>query len=330
MKTFGQQKYLLPLILAAGIAVLLSISDRDPIHHKESSERLEHNFYECLEGVANHTYQGPYVYRILIPISITFINHVVPSVDGLTIDFAFTVIFLWLCQIAFFSYQRLFFKPTESFLGVVLLDVLLGCSLIQMQGPTLIETADILNLLVFILAFILIYLKYFKSFCIILIFGTLNRETTLFLPLVFLVVNGINRKSLYQTFIALLAVAIPYFALHLLIHPPVSSWVTFDAISLNIPFLDRSKIFRVLSANIHLLILLGPLALIALYKFPNHPKFLKSVSFIVLPFVVLHYIVGAIIEERLWMPMYIILIPLAVDTLVKIFQEETSNHNILT
>jgi len=330
MKIFTQQKYLFPLVLAAGIAVLLSISDRDPIHHKESSERLEHNFYECLEGIANHTYDAPYVYRILIPTSITFIHHIVPSVDGLTIDFAFTVIFLWLCQIAFFSYLRLFFKPTESFLGVVLLDVLLGCSLVQMQGPTLIETADILNLLVFVVAFKLIYLNHFKSFCIILIFGTLNRETTLFLPLVLLIVNGINRKSLYQTLIALLAVAIPYFALHLLIHPPVSNWVTFDAISLNVPFLDRSKIFRVFIANIHLLILLGPLALIAFYKFPNHPIFLKSVSFIVPPFIVLHYIVGAIIEARLWMPMYIILIPLAVDTLVTIFQEEPSIPNILT
>lgn len=329
IKSLSQRKFIFPLILAAGIAVLLSLNDRDPIHHRESSERLEHNFYEYLGGVANHTYLIPYVYRILIPTSITFIHHVAPSVDGLTIDFIFKVILLWLCQITFFYYQRFFFKPAESFLGVVLLDVLLGFSLVQMQGPTLIETTDILNLLVFVLAFIMIYLKHFKSFCIILILGTLNRETTLFLPLAFLVVNGINRKSFYQTFIALLAVAIPYFALHLLIHPPIANWVMFDAINQNIPLIDKTKIFGVLMANIHLLVLLGPLTLVALYKFPNHPVFLKSVSFIAPPFVVLHYIVGAIMEARLWMPMYIILIPLAVDTLVKLFQEETSNQNIL-
>jgi hypothetical protein len=322
-KILAQPKYFYPLILAAGIAVLLSLSDRDPIHHKESHERLEHNFYEYIDGVTNHTYPGPYVYRTLIPTSISFIHLIVPSVDAISIDFVFKIVLLFLCQITFFSYQRLFFKSTESFFGVALLDVLLGFSLVQTEGPTLIETADLLNLLVFLLAFIFIYHGYFKSFCVVLILGTLNRETTFFLPLVFLAVNRITRKFLFLTLIAFLAVAIPYCGLHLFIHPPISAWLTFDAMSHNLPLFGKSEISQIVAANVHLLILLGPLSLIAIYKFSSHPVFLRSVSLIVPLFILLHYIVGIIMEARLWMPMYIILIPLAIDTLVKLFQEES-------
>jgi len=330
IKILAQPKYFYPFILAAGIAVLLSLSDRDPIHHKESQERLEHNFYEYLDGVTNHTYPGPYVYRTLIPTSISFIHHVVPSVNAISVDFVFKIVLLFLCQIAFFSYQRLFFKSTESFFGVAILDVLLGFSLVQTEGPTLIETADILNLLVFLLAFIFIYHGYFKSFCVILILGTLNRETTFLLPLVFLAANRLTRKSLFLTLIAFLAVAIPYCALHLFIHPPISAWMTFDAISHNLPLFGKSEIAQIVAANVHLIILLGPLSLIAIYKFSSHPVFLKSVSLIAPFFILLHYIVGIIMEARLWMPMYVILIPLAIDTLVKLFQEESIDQNTLT
>lgn len=328
-KTFAQPKFFYPFILAAGIAVLLSLSDRDPIHYKESHERLEHNFYTYLDGVTNHTYSGPYVYRTLIPTSVSLIHLVLPFVDAISIDFCLKLILLTLCQVAFFSYQRFFFKPTESFFGVAILDVLLGFSLVQTEGPTLIETADILNLLVFLLAFIFIYQGHFKSFCFILILGTLNRETTFFLPPAFLVVNGITQKSLKLTFVAFLAVAIPYCALHLLIHPPISDWMTFDAITHNLPFFDKSNFAQIVTANVHLAILLGPLFLIAFYKFSSHPAFLKSIFLIAPFFVLLHYVVGIIMEARLWMPVYVIVIPLAIDTLVKLFQEESNDQNIL-
>ena len=320
---FAQRKYLYSLILAAGIAVLLSLSDRDPIHHKDSHDRLEHNFYDYLNGVADHTYPGPYVYRTLMPTSISFIHHVIPFVDAVSIDFVFKITLLFLCQVVFFSYQRLFFKPMESFFGVALLDVLLGFSLVQTEGPTLIETADILNLLVFLLAFIFVYHNYFKSFCLLLFLGTLNRETTFFLPLVLLAVNRITQKSLFRTVVAFLTVAIPYCVLHLFIHPPISNWMTFDAATHNLPLLANSDLSQIAAANVHLVILLGPLFLIALYKFSSHPDFLKSVSLIAPLFILLHYIVGIIMEARLWMPLYIIVIPLAVDTLLKLFQEET-------
>ena len=323
-------RYVLPLILAGGIAVLICLNDRDPIHRIESHERLEHNFYEYLDGVTNQTYPGPYVYRILVPTTLSFLHRMVPVLSPLNIDFVVKFLLLVLCQALFFAYQRLFFDPTKSFLGVALLDVLIGFALVQLEGPTLIETMDILNVTVFLLAFMTIYLDYFKWFCIILFIGTLNRETTFLLPIIFLIVNGINRKSVYKTLVAFVAVGLPYVALHILIHPAVTDWIRFDAIAHNIPFIGQFGNPKILLANIHLLVLLGPLTLLALYDFSKHSKFLKSVSYIAPLFVLIHYVVGVIMEARLWMPLFIILIPLAIDTIARLYPNAPDYESIRT
>jgi len=314
-----EPRFLFPVLLAAGIALLICLNDRDPIHRAESHDRLEHNFIQYLDGVAGHTYPGPYVYRTLVPTTVSILHRVVPAFSPLDIDFIVKFVLLVLCQSVFFVYLRLFFDPVKSFLGVALLDFLIGFALVQMEGPTLIETIDILNVSVFLLALVALYTDSFRWFCAVLFIGTLNRETTFLLPLISFIVGGFNRKSIYRTLTAFLAVSLPYLALHVFIRPPTTDWIRFDAIVHNIPFPGSAVTPKVLLANLHLVILLGPLILLALYDFRAHPRFLKSVSYIVPLFVLIHYVVGVIMEARLWMPVFVLLIPLAVDTLDRLY-----------
>jgi hypothetical protein len=307
------------LFLFAGIAVILALADRTPLHPAPANTpyTLEYLFDFYLDKAVQQDLPGPHAYRILVPFTVYAATRIT-SIPAMTVDFILKVIFLAAMQFVYFSYLRKFFDFMPSLVGVFLLDIYAAAALSYPVGPSVIETSDILNVVAFALALIAVYEQRLPLLIVTLLIGTLNRETTwLLLPLVALAGWPRRRKGTAIT-LAVLAVAVPYGLVHWLIHSPSPDWWLTRDIGGNIPFLAEGQTGTALLANARVALMLGPLALPALYRFREHHPFHVLAAVIIPPFIVIHYLVGRIIEMRLWLPLLTILIPLAIDGIQKL------------
>jgi len=323
---FLNRRFLMLLMLFSGAAAVLSIAERAPMHlnGRFPDVRIHEEFQDYLDRMMNQTLPGPYVYRILAPYLVFLLHKGLASISPLTLDYFLKILILIFCQLAFFQYLRLFFSDTLALAGVLWFDVLASFSLSHIQGPSVIDTTDLMNALVFCLAFRALYLDQFILFGVILFVGTLNRETPwILLPILFLN-DWRSGRSKSRLLAAFAAVALPYFGLRWLIETPVPEWINLDRILYNFPFISPRHTPTALVANLHVAFALGPLIMIGLYRFREHPRFLRVVAAVAPLFLLIHYIVGAIIESRLWLPLYLILIPMALNNLEKMFQSESA------
>lgn len=305
------------ILLFTSLAILISVADRTPAHLEKRfpNVRLMDELKEYTHGVVDQTVSGPYVYRVLVPYSVKGISQLLPMMGEVTIDYFLKVFILFLCQISFFVYMRNIFSSFESLFAVLWLDYLVGFSLTAFQGPSVIETGDLFNLAVFIISLILIRRNSTILLYLLLFIGTFNRETTWFiLPIVFLN-DFMLKKGITRSLAVLFAIALPYFGLRFGIHTESPSWFIVNGISRNIPFLESTFTFQALSANLHFIALIGPLLFLAIIGFKDRPQFLKIAASVVPLFIIMHYFVGLINEFRIWIPLYVLLIPLAVDSL---------------
>lgn len=316
-----RNQFLILLLIFSAFAVLIAITDRVPIHleEKNPSLTLTSNNLLYLEGVRNGTLSGPYAYRVLIPFTISEIHRLLPSVSIINIDYGLKIMFLIAAQFSFYFYLRIFFQPIISVAGVLMMDIVVAFTLSPIIGPSITETTDILNLTVYALAFIAIYKNSFVILIGLLCIGTFNRETTLLvLPLIFFN-DYILKRKIHRSIIATIAVAIPYLGLRTIIRPTTVQWFTFDGLVRNIPFLSHDNTIKAIAANFHVGILLFPLLFLSFLRFDKQPEFLRR-SMIITPFfIAVHYTFGTIIETRLWMPLFIIMIPLTMNTLIHYF-----------
>ena len=312
-------------MLFCSIAVLLALTDRAPMHLEKRFPcvHLSADIPDFINGVMQSTSSGPYVYRIFIPYLVTGLHSVVPFWSLVDIDLFLKIFFLIICQVTFYYYLCNFFSSFVSLTGVLILDILLSFTFSSIVGPSIGENADLLNMAIFIMALNALFKNSFGYLLALLFIGTFNRETIWFLiPIIFLN-DFFSKKSIYRSLLACLTVAIPYFGLRTIIRPSVPDWFTFEGVIRNIPFLSPETTATALIANAHVAFLLGPLIILSLLHFNKHPQFLRIASYITPLFILLHYILGTIIETRLWLPLFIILIPLSLNTLTLILNNQS-------
>ena len=307
-------------------AYLLATADRAPLHLEKNCPciHFQADVSSFILGVSQSTSEGPYVYRVFIPYFVTGIHYIFPFISLVDIDFILKIFLLCFCQITFFLYLRNFYGAIISLAGVFILNILLSFTFSSILGPSIGENADLLNLLIFTLSLNAIYKNSFFLLLLTLFIGTFNRETTLFIiPILFL--NDYNKKLGYtRTILACMIVAIPYLGLRFLIQSPSPNWFTFEGLSKNIPFINSEFTKNAIIANIHTLSTLGFLIILSIMNFKKHRKFFRTASFMVPPFILLHYLVGSVIETRLWIPLFAILIPLSLNSLKILFSENDS------
>ena len=298
------------------LAVWICLVDRQPLHleilHPEVGVRQGFDFY--IDSVVNGTLGGPYIYRILMPYAVYFLGKALPNFTALDVDFLFKILLVLGCQIAFYRYLLLFFDRTAALLGTLLLDLYLNFGLSHIQGPSNIETGDLFNALVFVLGLLCMYRNRFGSLLALLAVGMLNRETPMFLLPVLFWEDRCQGRPVWRTLAAIAVAAIPYFGLRLLIEAKGEvTWFMF-ALPHNLPFV-WGHTRRALIANLRLFFLLAPLAATAVWRFREQPAFLRTAALMSLPFLAVHYLVGSVLEVRLWMPLFVFLIPLSAHRL---------------
>jgi hypothetical protein len=300
------------VFLFVGMAVTIALSDRAQIHPDVASARL--SFQAALDGVVHHTVDGPHVYRVLV----YYLEWALARGTGippLMIDFFLKSLLLLGIQWVFFSYLARFFSVPEAILGTVLLMLVQAASFGAVPGQWPSETMDLLNVFVFTLCVSLINAERFIPLLLLLFAGTLNRETTwLLLPII--AFRRFPERPDFSTLItATFAVAIPYFGVRLLVDTPEPSWWTMKALPENVGFLLEEYRWDAIVANVRLLVFLGPFLALSACRFREHPSFLLLTGSVIAPYILVHYLVGKIIEIRLWIPLLVILIPLALSGL---------------
>ena len=305
------------ILLFGGFAILIALADRAPLELETVSHDvlISERFVYYWQGVVFRFFPGPYVYRVLVPYLVWGINRLT-SADLIVIDLVLKTLLIFVSQLTLFGYLSNFFSKLPSLLGVFIFDAALGFLLAFIKGPSIIETIDLLNFAILTIGLFAIYKKNLLLLGAVLTLGLLNRETPLILlPIYFLYERIQNRRIgpvLLMTFIAVAT----YFLPRLLI--PVSgeaAWLGPNELLSNLPLPGNGSAREALVANLRLAILITPLLFIGLHRFKEQPKFLKIAAYMIPVLVAIHYVTGRIIETRLWMPVFPLLIPLCIHNI---------------
>ena len=307
-------------LLFSGFAILIALADRAPLELETVANDvlISERFVYYWQGVVFRFFPGPYVYRILIPYLLWGINRLT-TIDLISIDLITKIVLILLAQFTLFRYLFLFFKKLPSLLGVFIFNALLGFLLSFIKGPSVIETIDLLNIVVITVGLIAIFKKEWLLLGVVLLVGLLNRETPLILlPVLFLYESRGDKKigpMLVVSLIALAAFLLPRLMI------PVSgeaTWLAPIELLANLPIPGNENPREALIANVRLAILIGPLLIIGLLRFSEQPAFLKLAAYMLPVLIAIHFTTGRIIETRLWLPIFPFLIPLSIHNLSRL------------
>lgn len=146
-----------------------------------------------------------------------------------------------------------------------------------------------------------------------------NRETVLILLVPVMLGYFRSEYKFKVVLFTVLALVIPFVGIRLAIHPASGQHFLFDFIKQNFPYPGNPENLFALKSLFRFGILLGPVIILAAYKFRKKTPFLLRTGTAFILLLLLHFLVGRIIESRLWMPAFILLIPLALETIRTIF-----------
>ncbi|MFN8145111.1 MAG: hypothetical protein U0073_11885 [Bacteroidia bacterium] len=297
-------------ILFIPMAVMIAINDHAPMLWKTT-----HPFTDAIDGVLKQEFPGPLVYRVFVPWLLESVHSIIPSISYVKFDFGLKIILLSGIFFAFYFYLKNFFSTIISLLSIFWLAILIDYSLSFFLGSNVFESSDLLNVLVLCLCLLFLFRRQWFLFNVILFLGMFNRETPfiLLVPL-FLMYHG-KQIQLKHFLISVIVLIIPYVCLRLYIHPQGGQHFFFDFIQQNFPYPGNPENRFALKSLLRLSVLLGPLLILAWIKVKQKNNFLKNAGAAFLLLLPIHFLLGRVIESRLWMPAFVLLIPLAMDTI---------------
>ena len=305
----------------------MAFGDRQIKNMPHQYNYFQQAFYHYQNGVVDGSIGSPYAYRVLVPYILHLTGKGIPFVELMTLDLLLKIVLIMVLQYGFLAYLREFLSPWPALCGVLVLDLMVAYALTFVQGPSVLESTDVLNLLVVVLALKGIFQRKWSRVAPLLCVAMFNRETPLLLWPIILGWQDWGRRGWRWPVVCALVMMVPYLGLRYFLAVEAVDWVFLDAAKHNIPFLAPDSLEHVMGANLKLLMLLGPLALVGFARFREQPQFLRAATVILLPFVAVHYLVGSIMETRLWLPLFPVLIPLALVNLDRFLRAETPVSN---
>jgi hypothetical protein len=303
-------------------AILIALIDKAPLQLDEriGTNYIKDGFYLMYQGVLNNTMEAPYPYRFLVPHIIDFIA-AISSCPAIDIAFGLNIICLFFVLLLFSKYAQLYLSSFHAFLTTLILAFFIAIIQSQIMGIIIIESQDIVNGLFFIALLLLAHKGNWWWFGIILGLGITNRETPLILLLPFSYILYRQRKIKPLLWINLTGIA-TYIAIRLLMVVKPGNYPDFANLKTNFPGLDFAFAAKALEHNLHLFCLLLPVIVAAFLNVKNQDYYTKALILTAIPFIFIHYIMGTIIELRLFLPLMILLLPIAVKNLKIAFEKE--------
>ena len=282
------------------------------------------NFYKMYNGILDGSIGGPFVFRLFTVKTIQTLSEMpfglAPHEIGMVMELMALVVF----QFVFYGFLKQYLLPKNAFTGVLLVNFLLCYVLSQFVGITLVEITDIFNLLLMACILILFDKVWVRWSILLLTLSILNRETPLVLLPMLAWINWKNKRPLVETILLIVLPVMVYVLLRVVIPLESGGIMLFDFIDLNIPFLSMENTKLALKSNFLFVLLMGPLYALVAIHFRQLPYKLKWLVVTSVLFLVIHVMVGIMHEARLWMPMFLFLIPAAIYNLNKWFN---SNGN---
>ncbi|MCK4798086.1 MAG: hypothetical protein KAT05_11935 [Spirochaetes bacterium] len=305
------------ILILISLSAILAYNYFNIIEKPECSARISLH-----KDILNKTAPSPYRYRILVPYTIELVIKFLTCFISYTYAFLlsyflFNFITFSLMLITIFLFLNYFFTTEQSFIGT-----LITCSTMPIVFRNhYFQPWSFLEVVFFTLSLILIYKNNILLLFFLMIIGTLNRETTLFIPFIYLFVNinliniikikKINLKNNSKYFIYFFLLIITwifiYFSLRYLqgftehIHTIKDIWIKNTT---------KKHLTRAIINNS---LFLGIIWIYIILGFKKAPNFIKNTSFILPIYFLLILIYGIWYEVRLLMPLYPIFISLGLS-----------------
>ncbi|KAA1244142.1 hypothetical protein [Aquimarina sp. RZ0] len=304
------------------VSILIALIDKTPLtlDNRIGTNYMKNGFYLMYDGILDQSIEAPYSYRFLI-VNLIDLIATITSFTPINLAFILNILFIYFTLHWFTIYSRQFVSPFIAFLTALILSFYIAIIQTQVIGIIIIETQDILNVLFMIGLLVLAKREQWLFFGCILALSILNRETPLILLLPFSFLLFKNKKYLPLIWINAMGV-LTYLSIRFLMDVPQGSYPDFSNLKTNFPGFHLDFIGRALEYNLHLLVLLLPILYLSLKKIMEKSIQIKAIVLTIIPFMIIHYIMGSIIELRLFLPLIVLLLPIAILNLKKEFEVE--------
>lgn len=260
------------------------------------------------KGILNQTTKAPDRYRVLAPAVIEVPTRVLARF--MPYDTAYdraSVVFYLLAMAALlaaqYAYLRVWFTAEQALIGVLLVACTLRITIRQHDY----SPSSYLEPSFFALGLLAILHGRRGWFALLVAVATLNRETAIFLIALFAVTQPLNRDTIKTV--------LGYFAIWLVIFVGLR-YLGGDAERYwTIDLVFRTNVSQLWLAAFNITVLLGVFWVFALLGLPRAPAFVRRSALVIPAYLAAVAIWGIWWEVRLLMPLYPLLLPLALSCL---------------
>ena len=308
------------------ILVILSVSAAVAYNYYSLVDRPNlDSRIELHNSILNGTAPSPYRHRILVPIAVEPIILMISQFTSYSLSFLIAYAlydFLGIAciLIALYAYLRLWFPKYPSLVGVLFVAATMTVALRDhyFQPWSLLETA------LFTISLLLIFRRKHALLGITVVLAALNRETAIMIPLAYLLMNiEVERRGNYGDSIVpwnvrvsrrVLMLFLTYLALCGAILIGIRAFMG-DAQSVEAVgelFATNVELKSLLKTVVNLSLFMGIFWVAAALGFRQAPAFVRRTVLIVPFYVVPIVVLGLWFEVRTFMPLYAVLVPLAV------------------
>ncbi len=302
-------------------ALLIALMDRTPLDLdiRFGNKAIENGFYVMYDGIINNTMEAPYPYRFLTPYFIKLLCSIF-STTPINMAFFINIIFIFCVLNLFTKYARTFLPPFIAFLATFIIAFYIIIIQSQFIGITVIESQDMLNAVFFLMLLLLAQKEKWCWFGLVLAISIMNRET----PLVLLAPFGyvLYKKRRIKPFVfIILSGLFVYVGIRTLMPVNQGNYPDFTNLRTNFPGVDMAYFFKAIQNNIQLFVMVGPILIFSFYRFKSQNIENQSLIMVVIPFFMIHYIMGTILEIRLFFPLIVVILPFTIRNLKLLFEK---------
>lgn len=308
-------------------SIIIALIDKAPLQldQRIGTHYITDGFYLMYNGILNGTMEAPYPYRFLMPRIVEIMSSML-DYSPISICILINIFTIFLVFHLFSIYTRNFLSEFEGFLTTIILGFFITIIQTQLMGVLIVETQDIVNAFFFVLLLILGQKKRWIIFGIIIALSITNRETNLILLLPFSVL--LFREKNYLPLLYINSMGwVTAILIRFLINVNESDYPNFSNLKTNFPGLNVDYINKALEFNLHLFSFIFLIVIFSFFNYKKQNFYIKTLIITCLIFIAIHYIMGSIIELRLFLPLVILILPIAVKNIKAIFENEPK-HNI--
>jgi hypothetical protein len=303
--------------LLAGFSILAVYVTSGSLHVMDLQTRTVyadeslHHYEQALNGERAF----PYQWRLL-GVYMVSAGERLSGADPHAVDVATKVILLWAASALLLVFTRLYASPIGALCAVCMYFVLTTAGFTE--GYSIYFTNDYAMLVAWFAAVLLVRQRRFAAAAAVTFIGAWAKETMMLVPIL-VGIEWLRGRAPFKAVTWLgIAFVIPSAALRWIYPAPIGRWAWWDMAYANVPFLqnDTAELLLTLKNNAKVFLFFNVLWILAAIGIRrSRDGFLTSLGLTALTYVVLAYPVIYIRELRHFLPLAILILPIAIREL---------------